>query len=105
MISAASHRLLLSGNKVPGTTNNINMKNRIFTAVFFLAAIFSFQTVFSQVADSVPKRKSFKVGIFAPLYLDSVFSAAGNFRYKEGMPKFIVPAVDFVNGAQVALDS
>ena len=45
------------------------------------------------------------MGIFASLYLDSVFSETGNFRYREGIPKFIVPGVDFVNGAQVALDS
>jgi hypothetical protein len=57
-------------------------------------------------ADSLPASiKTFRVGIFAPLYLDSVFSADGRFRYKQGMPRFIVPAVDFVNGAQLALDS
>jgi Periplasmic binding protein len=54
-----------------------------------------------EVLKTVP---TFKVGIFAPLYLDSVFNEKG-FRYKQAMPKFIMPAVDFVQGAQVALDS
>jgi hypothetical protein len=46
----------------------------------------------------------YKVGIFAPLYLDSVFSN-GSFKYNQGVPKFIVPALEFVQGAQIALDS
>ncbi|MES2849701.1 MAG: ABC transporter substrate-binding protein, partial [Bacteroidota bacterium] len=71
----------------------------------FFTAIFSFQTVGAQGTDSLPKLKTYHVGIFAPLYLDSVFSAAGNFRYSQGMPKFISPAVDFVNGVQLGLDS
>ena len=66
--------------------------------------------VAAQGADSLPKPdnhliKTYRIGIFAPLYLDSVFSAAGNFRYMQGMPKFITPAVDFVNGVQLGLDS
>ncbi len=81
------------------------MKKKIFTVLFFLAAIFSLLETSAQVADTLPKIKTYRVGIFAPLYLDSVFSAAGNFRYREGMPKFIMPAVDFVNGALVAFDS
>jgi len=81
------------------------MKKKIFTVLFFLTIFFSVHQGIAQVADSLPKIPTFRVGIFAPLYLDSVFSISGNFRYREGIPKFIVPAVDFVNGAQVALDS
>lgn len=46
----------------------------------------------------------YKVGIFAPLYLDSVFTK-NTFRYRQGVPRFIMPAVDFVQGALIALDS
>lgn len=81
------------------------MKKHFLEILFFLSAIFSLQQATAQVADSLPKMKTYRIGIFAPLYLDSVFSTAGNFRYREGMPKFIMPAVDFVNGALVALDS
>lgn len=55
--------------------------------------------------DSLPLTKTYHVGIFAPLYLDSVFTINGNFKFKQAMPKFIMPAVDFVNGALIALDS
>lgn len=54
--------------------------------------------------DTLKKKPTYKVGIFAPLYLDSVFTD-NNFRYKQSVPRFIMPAVDFVQGAQVALDS
>lgn len=79
------------------------MKN-VCTILFFLTVIFSGKQVNAQ-ADTLPQTKTFHVGVFAPLYLDSVFSTAGNFRFKEGMPKFIMPAVDFVNGVQIAFDS
>ncbi len=81
------------------------MKKHFLIIIFFAAAIFSLQHATAQVSDSLPKLKTYRIGIFAPLYLDSVFSENGNFRYSQGMPKFIVPGVDFVNGAQVALDS
>ncbi|MDB5200295.1 MAG: hypothetical protein JWO92_2258 [Chitinophagaceae bacterium] len=50
------------------------------------------------------KQKVYKVGIFAPLYLDSVF-ANSQLRSDKTLPKFIMPSVDFVQGAQIALDS
>ncbi len=48
--------------------------------------------------------KTYKVGIFAPLYLDSVFDENG-YRYGKNFPKFTVQGLDFVQGAQIALDS
>ncbi|MFT3680412.1 MAG: ABC transporter substrate-binding protein [Ferruginibacter sp.] len=80
------------------------MKRYFLVTLFFLSAIFSLQQATAQTADSTPVKR-YRVGVFAPLYLDSVFSVAGNFRFKEGMPKFIVPAVDFINGVQAGLDS
>ena len=50
------------------------------------------------------RQKTFRVGIFAPLYLDSVFSNS-QLRSEKTLPKFIMPAVDFVQGAEIALDS
>lgn len=79
---------------------------KILSAVFFIAVSLAFtQTVSAQQTDTVPKLKIYRVGIFAPLYLDSVFSTAGNFRYSQAMPKFITPSVDFINGFQIGLDS
>lgn len=48
--------------------------------------------------------KTYKVGIFAPLYLDSVFNDEG-YRYGRNFPKFVAQGLDFVQGAQIALDS
>jgi len=79
------------------------MKKILLPAFIFAIAICSLSNATAQ--DSLPKLKTYKVGIFAPLYLDSVFSTAGNFRYSQGMPKFITPAVDFINGFQLGLDS
>ncbi|MBC7890128.1 MAG: ABC transporter substrate-binding protein [Ferruginibacter sp.] len=80
------------------------MKKILLPVVFFLAAFMCLQDVAAQT-DSVPELKTYRIGIFAPLYLDSVFNEEGKFRFKQGMPRFIMPGVDFVNGAQIALDS
>ena len=69
---------------------------------FFLASSFIFKA--SAQTDAAQRMPTYKVGVFAPLYLDSVFSN-NSFRYNQGVPKFIVPAVEFVQGAQIALDS
>lgn len=81
------------------------MKKYFYPILILLTALFSLQTTSAQVTDSLPKFKTYRVGIFAPLYLDSVFSITGTFRFKEGMPKFIMPSVDFINGVQIGLDS
>jgi hypothetical protein len=44
------------------------------------------------------------VGIFAPLYLDSAFSG-DYYQYGKRFPRFVVQGLDFVQGAQIALDS
>src|SRR5665647_1258423 len=80
------------------------MNKILLPVLFFVVAFFSLQNVVAQ-KDSIPVLKTYRVGIFAPLYLDSVFSAEGKFLYKQGMPHFIIPGVDFINGAQIALDS
>ncbi len=79
------------------------MNRKFFTALVFLIGAFSFLQVNAQ-ADSSRPFPTYRVGIFAPLYLDSMFSN-GNFKYKQGIPKSLMPAIDFIQGAQVALDS
>jgi ABC-type branched-subunit amino acid transport system substrate-binding protein len=74
---------------------------QIFTSVIIV--LFFCAPAVAQT-DSLKTLPTYRVGIFAPLYLDSVFSQ-NTFRYKQGIPKFIVPALEFVQGAQVALDS
>ena len=55
-------------------------------------------------SDTTKILKTYRVGIFAPLYLDSVFTGT-TYRYGKNFPKFAVPGLDFVQGAQIALDS
>ena len=47
----------------------------------------------------------YKIAVFTPLYLDSVFDAANNYRYNKSFPKFLNPGLEFYEGAQFALDS
>lgn len=54
--------------------------------------------------DSNTAFKTYKVGIFAPLFLDSVFNE-NDFKYPKNFPRFVVQGLDFVQGAQIALDS
>ena len=48
--------------------------------------------------------KTYRVGIFSPLYLDSVFTDI-NYKYGKDFPRFTQQGLDFVQGAQIALDS
>ncbi len=77
------------------------MKKQYFIG---LLAVLVYSTAVHAQTDSVKNFPTYRVGIFAPMFLDSVF-ANGNFKYKDGIPKFIMPAVDFVQGALTAFDS
>lgn len=48
--------------------------------------------------------KVYRVAVFAPLYLDSIFSN-NQLRDNKSIPKYIMPSVEFVQGLQIALDS
>ncbi len=48
--------------------------------------------------------KTYRVGIFSPLYLDSVFTGTA-YNYGKKFPRFAQQGLDFVQGAQIALDS
>ena len=52
-----------------------------------------------------PATKTFQVGIFAPMYLDTIFTNTGAVRFKDGIPKFMTPGLEFTHGAEIALDS
>lgn len=83
-------------------------KNRRFI-LLTLCALIQWTISFSQTdslaarPDSLPQRHH--VAIFAPLYLDSAFDAAGQYRYAKSFPKFINPGLEFWEGAQLAIDS
>ena len=46
-----------------------------------------------------------KIALFTPLFLDSAFDAGGGYRYDKAFPKYIIPGLEFYQGAQAALDS
>lgn len=50
------------------------------------------------------KRSSYNVAIFAPLYLDSVFATSLDIPGRT-MPRYVLPGLEFYEGAQLALDS
>lgn len=45
-----------------------------------------------------------KIGLFVPLFLDSVFHG-NDYRYGKKFPRYALQGLDFVQGAQIALDS
>lgn len=48
--------------------------------------------------------KKYRVGIFASLYLDSSFEGS-TYKFSNQMPRHILPGLDFVQGALLAVDS
>jgi len=79
------------------------MNRRFIIALLLFTGLFCSVNSYAQ-EDTGHIPPHYKVGIFAPLYLDSVFTK-NTFRYRQSVPRFIAPAVDFINGAQLALDS
>lgn len=79
------------------------MKKRFF--YLFIPIIFFYnENVFAQNNFDTTNIKTYKVAVFAPLYLDSVFTN-DELRSEKYIPKFIMPAVDFVQGAMIAFDT
>lgn len=46
-----------------------------------------------------------RIALFVPLYLDSVFDGAGNYKSGKIVPRYISPGLEFYQGAVFALDS
>jgi ABC-type branched-subunit amino acid transport system substrate-binding protein len=52
-----------------------------------------------------PVAKPLKVAVFAPVYLDSVFSGDAYKLGKANLPRYILSGLDFYNGVMLAVDS
>ncbi len=74
-----------------------------FMRKLLLSFVFIF-TVFISGQGQSNTLKTYRVGIFSPLYLDSVFTDI-NYTYGKNFPRFTQQGLDFVQGAQIALDS
>jgi ABC-type branched-subunit amino acid transport system substrate-binding protein len=77
------------------------MKKYVYTTLLLLLCLTVFNAQAQRDSGDI---KTYKVAIFAPLYLDSVFSGF-KYKYQKSIPKFVMPGLDFVNGAQIALDT
>lgn len=66
-----------------------------------LALLLSFGSSFAQTDTTVRKR----IAVFAPLYLDSAFDQAGNYRFNKTLPKYFNAGLEFYQGIQMAIDS
>ena len=74
-------------------------------ALILLTILFCITCITAQAqVDTILPIKTYKVGIFAPLYLDSIFTYE-EYNYGKGFPKFALQGLDFIQGAQIALDS
>jgi len=74
----------------------------IRTGLLILSAfVFFVKSVSAQNSQSATPR----IALFVPLYLDSVFDAAGNYKPGKIVPRYLNPALEFYQGATLALDS
>lgn len=71
---------------------------RFIAFLYFILLISS--SGFAQ--QDLPAQKILKVAIVAPLYLDSAFE---NGLIKENLPKYMMPGIEFIQGAEIALDT
>ncbi len=76
------------------------MKKNICFVLFVL--FFSATQSFAQ--NAIPLNKTYRIAVFSPMYLDSVFSN-NELISSNSIPKFIMPSVEFVQGARIALDT
>lgn len=79
------------------------MIKKIVFGLIFITTLLATLKLHAQ-SSVINNKRHYKIGIFAPLYLDSIFNN-NVYKYSQNLPRFIAPAVDFVNGAQLALDS
>jgi len=56
-------------------------------------------------AQTVPGGNRHKVAVFAPLYLDSAYTADAQYKHGNSFPRYIIPGLEFYQGVQLALDS
>ena len=69
------------------------------SVMLFFLSVLCLQQV--KAADST---RTVKATILLPLYLDSVFNYSG-YQYGNTLPRFLLPALEFYNGVQLAADS
>lgn len=51
------------------------------------------------------QKPNYKVGLFVPIFLDTAFNAAGEYRYGKSFPKQSLPGLEFLQGAEYAMEN
>jgi hypothetical protein len=74
------------------------------TLVFLFLAVF-FGSSLSLSGQTTPGNGRYKIAVFIPLYLDSVFDGDGGYNYGNSFPKFSSPGLEFYEGVLMAADS
>lgn len=54
---------------------------------------------------SAQQVKTYKVGLFVPLFLDSAYSETGKYRFGKSFPKQSLPGLEFYQGAEFAMEA
>lgn len=80
------------------------MNKKLLVALFFLLGAVACIKSYAQT-NTEAKIPTYKVAFFAPLYLDSIFNEVGMLKYKQSIPKFVAPGLEFIQGVQIALDT
>lgn len=102
MISAVNPLQLSNGNDA-SYDKVLRMKR---TGLFFLClTLFLGSMSFAQHTTETHEIQAPRIAVFAPLYLDSVVDAAGNYKLGKYVPRYIQNGLDFYEGLALALDS
>lgn len=84
------------------------MKKNGSILLLTLLALLQCTLSFSQT-DSLPTHtdtvRRYHIAVFVPLFLDSAYDAAGEYRYAKTLPRLLSPGLEFWEGAQLAIDS
>jgi hypothetical protein len=74
--------------------------------ILFIVCFFALSGIKKSVAQqkSYPVYKTYRVAIFAPLYLDSIFDGY-HLKAENSIPNFVTGGADFIQGAEMALDT
>lgn len=83
---------------------SLTLKYSMLKKIAFSVFILCFISLAARAQVGGTLLKTYRIAIFSPLYLDSVFSG-DYYRHGKTIPKFAQPGLHFVQGAQVALDS
>src|SRR5450432_4679962 len=82
-----------------GIKHLMKIGSGLILALFFLLA--GTGSGMAQTPDS----SKYHIAVFLPLFLDSAFDAAGNYRFDQNFPKYLNPGLEFYEGLELAADS